>query len=410
MYKYYEDKGETIVVKKGVVFVILTSYQMMVADVYAYYINEIYPDKEITFIIIGDDLKPRISKQCCKTIRIRNLNDSKMHRVWQRMYYGGNLFYFTILRKELKKYDSLHTFLFNDNEPISNRIMRYTKRIRGQVTVIEEGVAMYTVTSHKKRNIKEQMRLLFTLLLGSPMQYRAIADCELVDSVIVSNPTLYNELEKSKGKKIYSQDKADIFYKTATAMEADNMFNRKNERRIEILYLGQELNGYGTLSINEKEYLDRLFTLLSKYIVLIKPHPRDRDDKYDCFEKYHNVCIMKGEIAKIPVECIASMLKVSIVVSDNSSAGMNLANTFKNCVCIYLRKMYDSPNENIIRKHALRNEKAYVGIYDNVFFPDSETELLQLIVEHKDNLLKKKDSNNSHINQYEISRLLGKQS
>ena len=47
-----------------------------------------------------------------------NLNDSKMHRIWQRLYYGGNLFYLSVLRKELKKYDSIHTFLFNDNEPV----------------------------------------------------------------------------------------------------------------------------------------------------------------------------------------------------------------------------------------------------------------------------------------------------
>ena len=72
------------------------------------------------------------------------MNKTVFNRVIQRLVYGGRFFFLTSLKQIVR---SSHTilFVFNDNEPITNKLVREVKKIRNnKVAIIEEGIGIYS--------------------------------------------------------------------------------------------------------------------------------------------------------------------------------------------------------------------------------------------------------------------------
>ena len=112
-------------------------------------------------------------------------------------------------------------FVFNDNEPITNRIIReLSKYDNNKIIIIEEGIGIYEKTNCEKLNFKQKIRLVFTWILGSPMQYKAVGESDFISYAVVGDVELYNKLDKAQKQIVIKQNKIAIY------SQADQFLNR----------------------------------------------------------------------------------------------------------------------------------------------------------------------------------------
>lgn len=373
---------------KSVCFVVLTSYQLLLADAFINYIHFAEKEIKIVLILVGIELDYE-NDLVEEIVKIKNLNYNKLFRVWQRLYYGGYLFRISPLgriRSINSENMNVYLFMFNDKEPITFKVLNYCKKNgRCISTVIEEGVGMYANSGNLQLTYKEKIRLFATTILGSPMQYRSIADTPLVDNCIVSKPELFSQLKKSNGKHLFMLDKRQLFDNCQDFLTHTHSSELNEIESFQIMFLGQNINGYGRLIDSEQQYMERVFNLLDGFRILIKPHPSDRDDKYQYFEKNENIKVLKGKLARLPIESIFKKVGIYIILSDNSTAGLNIADYYPSVKCIFLRNLYGRPYSFLDNRHSIRNEAVYSVERNNVFFPKTENELLDLLKDAPDN-------------------------
>lgn len=369
---------------KSIIFVALTTYQLYVSDTYSKYIKEHYPDKEVHIICIGLEIKNYISPQQVNLIKIPNLNTNFFKRVIQRLVYGGRFFFLTSL-KQVVRYSHTVLFVFNDNEPITNKLICEIRKLQNnKVAIIEEGIGIYSYSNSNKLTIKQYIRYLVTSILGSPMQYKTIGDNFDIDYAIVGNKNLYETLDKSKSQNVLVQNKNLLFSSTK------DFFKRYlgvsfSCQKADIIYLGQPFDEYGKMLPDEEKSLENLFSLVeNSKTILIKPHPRDARGKYDSLiEKFRNVKLFQSNISQLPIECLVGELDIRVVLSFNSSAGVNIANSFPNIRSIFLvkteifRPMYKYWN----KIGAIYDDSIYFSKNNNTFLPESNKQIIELLKE-----------------------------
>lgn len=203
-----------------------------------------------------------------------NMNKTVFNRVIQRLVYGGRFFFLTSLKQIVR---SSHTilFVFNDNEPITNKLVREVKKIRNnKVAIIEEGIGIYSHSNNNKLTIKQQIRYFFTSILGSPMQYKAIGDNPNINYAIVGNKNLYETLEKSRGQNVFAQNKNLLFSSTEDFLKR-YLGTSFSYQRADIIYLGQPFDEYGKRLPDEEKCLEELFSLVEENKTILINHIRE---------------------------------------------------------------------------------------------------------------------------------------
>ncbi len=371
---------------KKVYFVVLTTYQLFISDAYARYINEKYSDTDIILFTVGLNTRQFNTEGRYQIVSVPDLNRSKGRRIWQRLYWSGRLFACSPLAEYFKHLSECHLFVFNDNEPISNKLMRITHKGRhNSISIIEEGIGIYEITqlSGRKLNARQLFRYAVTWILGSPMQYKAVGENKMIKNAVVSDVELFCKLDKAKGKTVLFQDKRAL-YRRADGFLARNNLRCDGYEEYETLYLGQPLNETGTMSSGEEDYI--LFLLKDIGKVLIKPHPREQMDKYDeLVQKNSNIKILDGDIALLPLECLLSVLHVKILISFNSSAGVNLAKANPDITSIFTYDMPESRKflEQWNNGYAEMNRNLFQRADHNLMVPSSYHEYLDFIINTK---------------------------
>jgi len=367
---------------KQVIFVALTTYQLFIAEVYANYIKNCYPVFEVLIISVGVE-KLDIFTQNIRYCQIKNLNGDKVHRFWQRLFYGGFLFSLSSISRGIESADNAVLFLFNDNEPITNKIMREMKKKNTCISVIiDEGIGTYAETTNKELNIKQLLRYYLTSLIGSPMQYKVIGDNKLIDCALVGNKELYDSLDKSKNQVVFEQNKTALFSEGNSFIRRKYLQNKQIDS-FDILYLGQPFSEYGKLTEKEETYLDWLFGIVCKnYKVVIKPHPRDANQKYDSLlKKWKNTKMFDERLSSLPIECIAGGINMKVVISHKSSAGINIANLVRQICCIFTYKCGITPY--ICEEgDSAYSDTIFKSVNDNIFIPASKSEVIKIISKH----------------------------
>lgn len=368
---------------RKIYFIALTTYQLFVADVYSEYIrkNYNYDVKIITVGLADSEYNPGSG---CSIFRVPDLNDTKIHRIWQRLYWAGRFFKLSKLYKTISFSGENIYFVFNDNEPITNNLIcRAKENKENKVVIIEEGIGIYSYSEERKLLSHEKLRLMFTTILGSPMQYKALGDNVLIDFAVVGNVDLYQSLAKSKKQVVIQQSKVGL-YKAAPGFISRYVASDVTEQKADILYLGQPFDEYGRLLDEEQECLEKLFeSVAGNREILIKPHPRDSKEKYLHFEKkYNNVRIIEGKIAELPAECLISGWGVKMVISFNSSAGVNIANSFRDIKAIFL---YKSELFRPVRKYwnrigAIYDDSIFYSQYFNIVVPETDEEIQDCLI------------------------------
>lgn len=357
------------------IFVALTSYQLYISSIYACYIKEHGLSDDVRIISVGISNLFLPDDTGIDFFEIEDLNKSYLKRVWQRLYWAGRLFCFCPLKKYIKG-SKIALYIFNDNEPITSNLIREVKKTNAIVSIIEEGIGIYAVTKDEIKG--SAVRRFITCLLGSPMQYKAIADNKNIDNVICSNISLYKSLEKSRGKNLFLQDKNGLFSYAEGHIRGIN--NGDIRKDADVMILGQPFSTFGTLIDEEESFYTKILELVpAKYSIIIKPHPRDAIDKYDCFQS-HRCHIINNIEAQYPVESLISLYHVRFVVSFNSSAGINIANSYpqiKSCFLFQSNFGLELFNRwsNTYSDYDL---SIFTSKYNNIYLVRNQDELLKV--------------------------------
>lgn len=367
---------------KNIIFVALTTYQLYVADTYSKHIKEHYQDRKVYIICVGLEIDNYTPSYNVNLVKIPNLNTSFFRRIIQRLVYGGRLFSFTSLKTIVGNTDTL-LFVFNDNEPVTNKLVREVKKLRyNKVAIIEEGIGLYSYSNNGKLTIKQCIRFLLTSLLESPMQYKAIGDNPNIDYAIVGNKDLYETLEKSKDQKVFIQNK-NLLFSSSEDFLRRYLGTSLCCKKADIIYLGQAFDKYGNMLADEEKCIEKLFSLVDdSETILIKPHPRDSLGKYDTVvEKFSNVQVFQNELAQLPIECLLGALNTRILLSFNSSAGVNIANTFPNIRSVFLLKadIFKPIHKYWNKIGAIYDDSIYSSKNNNTFLPENDMQIIELL-------------------------------
>lgn len=172
----------------------------------------------------------------------------------------------------------------------------------------------------------------------------------------------------------------------------------------DILFLGQPLIEQDHGSETEQEFLLQLFQPLIQdgHRIIIKPHPREYLKKYDyIIKKYKNIHIISGIYKELPIECLIKASSINIVLAYNSSAGINIANTFKDIYVIFAFKLDIAEKVTKIRNKGLMkyDDTIFSSVYKNIFMYRSMKKICSII-----NSIRLNTSNNMKGNSKMIKR------
>ena len=217
------------------------------------------------------------------------------------------------------------------------------------------------------------------------MQYKAVGENDLISYAIVGDVELYNKLDKAQKQLVIRQNKIAIYSKadqflSRLGMSCDDYLDYP------VIYIGQPINEYGEMVECEEEYITSLINTFGK--ILIKPHPRDLKGKYDNLIKQHKDCkVMRNELSVLPFESLVGALNIELVISVNSSAGVNIAKTFPNIKCIFTYAMNEAKAcmEMMNNGYVEMNTELFVSPYNNILIPESMEELKCLVSLERNN-------------------------
>lgn len=154
-------------------------------------------------------------------------------------------------------------------------------------------------------------------------------------------------------------------------------------KKADIIYLGQAFDKYGNMLADEEKCIEKLFSLVDdSETILIKPHPRDSLGKYDTVvEKFSNVQVFQNELAQLPIECLLGALNTRILLSFNSSAGVNIANTFPNIRSVFLLKadIFKPIHKYWNKIGAIYDDSIYSSKNNNTFLPENDMQIIELL-------------------------------
>lgn len=320
------------------IFLALTTYHLMISDIYASYILNSYGEKSVV-IYLGNENILNIKSDSYEFVQLPNLNKNFSSRIWQRLYYSGRLFSFSPLSNVIKDVTNSILFVFNDYYPLSRALIEHMTENNNIVCLIDEGIGTYAKYLSRPFLIKDHIRNLFTKMLGAPMVYAAIGESPEIRYAIVENPELYKDKECSKNQVVIGQDKKRIFYFSDLFIKHICNTNL-NKLSGEILFLGQPLMESDSESEIEKEFLNKVFDCFREIgkTVIIKPHPRENIKKYSRLCENQKVVIVDEFFSILPVECLVNTYGVKFVVAYNSSAAINIAKCFPGIHVILLLK------------------------------------------------------------------------
>lgn len=363
------------------VFIALTSYQLLISDVYAKYI---YKKFDIKPLIIYMQNNTKLDMKCEEYdyLQLPNLNITTCSRIWQRLYYSGRLFKLSPIFKNICNINNSILFVFNDYYPVSHNLIKIMYKNDNAICLIDEGIGTYAIYEKKTFNAKDLIRLFVTYMLGAPMVYGAIGESKEISYAIVSNPEQYKKKECSKKQIILKQDLSKIF------SHSDDFVSKLEQKkqdlyRGDVLFLGQPLIEGDEYSELERIFIDKIIKELiaaGKKIV-IKPHPRENGHKYDYLrEKYKNVFLIDGVYQDIPVECLVSAMQIREVYAFNSSAAINIANMYRKIKVVLCYKFKEAIE--ICKKRESNNMRydnnIFTSINNNLYIPESILEAISI--------------------------------
>lgn len=244
----------------------------------------------------------------------------KWHLLHDFYYYRENVIALGTFRMNMKRAKALlndqqicNIYSFNDVDPVSQWLQANINHF-GKVYIVEEGIGLY-------RDTKKRHEILFKcvgkILFGYTFQnVKRIGESKYTDVIICQEREKLSDLQKTKEvSPMYPID----FSALASEVGIQRYYCRN-------WFIGQPLVEDGV--ITNEEYIGFLRTLICNDLLdselMIKPHPREKIEKYRALQKMYAVKICS--IKEIPVELLIDNSRQTIVYTLYSSAVRNFSN------------------------------------------------------------------------------------
>lgn len=376
----------------NIIFVVSRAYHLLVADAYAQYIFNTY-GLRCTIITFGFNAE-NYSADFGQVIKISDKHfGKKFCRAWQRLLYGGWLFPFSKIARNINCKKKSILFTFCDFDPIPTKLIRILKRKNrmNKVVLIEEGVGTYSITNQNaEKTFGRTTRHILSALLGAGIQCRAMGDNRDIDYVIVNDVEKYRALDKAASQIVLRQSKSTIFGDSFRFL--DRFLDKAVRDTLEtvksdIVFLGEPVWGFGDLTSDECAFMEHIVGLFpANTKILIKPHPAEKKGKYtDFVRRFENVELVDERLNGVPIECLmGDVMHPQMTLSFYSSAGINIANTFPNIFSVFLYKLDSAKtlSETIPLENEVINDDVFVGPFHNIGVPNTDAELREMIAAH----------------------------
>lgn len=228
-----------------------------------------------------------------------------------------------LLMKEIKNYHFNDVYIYNDVDPIIQRIVAQTKW-NGKVILTEEGIGLYRDTIKRHKVL---FKAFGKFAFGRTYEeIDRIGESAFVNKIICSTPEKLSECQKMR--EIHLLERMD--YQKLAKILGVSQYSGRN------WFIGQPLVEDGVMT--KKEYLSIVQKLLdynkysNEHQIIVKPHPREELDKYS------EIGIEIIRSSEIPVELLIDSKEAISVLTFYSSSILSLA-TMKNIKTYALYKM-----------------------------------------------------------------------
>lgn len=250
-------------------------------------------------------------------------------------------------------------------------------RYSPQLILTDEGTATYISDDAFKLNFRNSffgvIRLFFSKIL-SWFEYKT-----LLKDVPIENRAIFQKFNQNsdnlKMKFIINDDVVDSYKQILKVRRTDLNLT---ENDIILLVTNAHFEESQCFLEDELKLIDLLVQFLIKhnYYIVLKPHPREIEGKYDKIRERYNIQIIPQDF---PVEELFSQLNPVCVISTLSTALIN-ANLFFDFKCISVVDMLISMTNSDIIKINADEFKNLAG--DMISYPSDFKELKCLLFDH----------------------------
>lgn len=285
-------------------------------------------------------------------------------RLIKRFWHVGGLFPVTKIGRECyDRKSEYRIYVFNDYDLISNRIIQAVKHRKESIILVDEGMMLYS-TNQYWLSAKRHKWLDF--VMGIKIQ-GYVEHNHAIDTILCRYPEKLPEVKRA-GRTI--QKLPGIFSDVQWVSEMLELLQIETPVHAgkTALWLGAPLQELDMEERDEVEFIRRLAGILNgKYLLIVKPHPRDRQGKYDVLKSEVNIKILNMK-PWIPVELIMSRLIPDVVLSAFSSATDFVLEINRNAKAIFcgkamgIRKTLNKEIESMLQG----NNKYYPGTLEEI--------------------------------------------
>lgn len=262
--------------------------------------------------------------------------------------------------------------IFNDGEPITNRIInRYYNVNLNYICLLEDGTGLYTVNTNKKNN----WRSLIKRLLFGVKNFPYIGYTHKYNAVFAKYPVKV-PIIKTKNKKLIRRCNFYLDYDYVTYLRC--LFNIKellvlHKKRKRILLLNSPWNERGLDETVELKLLrDIVISTEKDYEFIIKLHPRENKNKYISLANFESVTILNQDKFKaIPSDLIILDINPDVILTIGSTAGLDALELGVRSKVVFIYNCFKA-------LRCLDNDfKKFSG--ENIYFPNTIEKVLHII-------------------------------
>lgn len=322
---------------KTAVFVCFTPYQLLNA---VYYGKKL--DKKVKRVLIWHNYTKykidlnRFKASFDNICAVSNFYEEPfIKRQYHKCLYGGWLFRFSKINILLSKFkEDAVLFVFSDQHIVTNKILTVYGQKAKDVILTEEGLGTYLI---RRRDIPKTKDWFINLFLGAKYE-PFIGANRFIKTVFVKKPWMLPD-EKKHNRTVVQQNNVfcdEMWKDLFRDVLSDGISAEKSKKKV-ILWLGQPIEMDGVSADIQIEWLRKMESALPEdYQIIIKPHPREVENKYDILTADTNIKQLRlKDFNWIPIEILVSLIQPDVALSAYSTAAINIIELGIKCKAVY---------------------------------------------------------------------------
>lgn len=344
-----------------VVFICQTPYHLFNSLYYATFLKKY----NINSIIINDSDKEYegVEFEDKKIVKVHSEKKTKLSNLNEGYFFWKKNNHIKVLLTNIEL-----VVCFNDQTNCSAKVIEFCKKHNNaKIALIEDGCGIY---NEERKNVTIK-KIVKKFLFGSVI-VKQLGKNRYIDIIVSKDPKLLPKWITRNRELLQQQDVFEdkkfinsFLYKNEYLEELEKTMRSKKV----ILFLGQPVSELGIDESNQIAFLKKIATELSEYIIVVKPHPRDADNKYVNLANLSNIIIYENKLW-YPAEVLSYVLHPIAAISVCSSATESFL-AIGNSVVIYLYDMLGVKLENTYI-NASRYKKG-------IFFPENFRDVVTVI-------------------------------